>query len=319
MSDVDEGRSSAADASEKAHPAGRLDRARGRLNAAAIHLATARERHATVAIPFRIVERESRVAASVLAGGLAYKLFLWLLPLGLILGGVFGINNTNDIEDAIQGGGLVGAAINTIGDSTRATGFDPWLLLVVGVGGIIWAGRSGARSTQLVYALIWDEPPPRARGIKASLAFTGFLCALLVVVGFSWWLRDNTSLAAPLSAIVVIPLVAGLWVLASLLLPHGNASWRELLSGAFLVAVGFVFIHELIGTFLFPKLQEATGMYGVLGAMTTVLFYMYWVAALTVEAATLNHSLHEELRSRRDGSSNDEGPVARANEEAPRR
>ena len=105
------------------------------------------------------LERESRVAASVLAGGLAYKLFLWLLPFGLILGGVFGINNTNDIEDAIHSGGLVGAVINTIGDSTRATGFDPLVLLVVGVAGIVWAGRSGARSVQLVYALIWDEPP----------------------------------------------------------------------------------------------------------------------------------------------------------------
>ena len=102
-----------------------------------------------------------------------------------------------------------------------------------------------------------------------------------------------------LTAILIIPPIAGLWVWISLLLPHGDASWRELMSGALLVAVGFVFIHELIGTFLFPKLQESTGMYGVLGAMTTILFYMYWVAALAVEAATLNHSLHQELVSRR--------------------
>ena len=148
MSDVDERRGSAPPASDKAPHAGRLGRARARLNAATVSVDRARERHATVALPFRIVERESRVAASVLAGGLAYKLFLWLLPFGLILGGVFGINNANDIEDAIHGGGLVGAVINTIGDSTRATGFNPWLLLVVGVGGIIWAGRSGARSVQ---------------------------------------------------------------------------------------------------------------------------------------------------------------------------
>lgn len=311
MSDVDERRGDDAD---EAHHAGRLDRARVRLNAATKSVGVARERHATVALPFRIVERESRVAASVLAGGLAYKLFLWLLPLGLILGGVFGVNNTNDLQDAIRGGGLVGAVINTIGDSTRATGFDPWLLLVIGVGGIIWAGRSGARAVQLVYALIWDEPPPRARGLLASLAFTGFLCALLIVVGLSWWIRDNLSLVAPLPAIAIIPPIAGLWVLISLLLPHGNAPWRELLPGALLVALGFVLIHELIGAFLFPKLQEATGMYGVLGAMTTILFYMYWVAALAVEAATLNHSLHEELRSRRQVSSDDKGSGAREGE-----
>ena len=137
------------------------------------------------------------------------------------------------------------------------------------------------------------------------------MCALLVIVGFSWWLRDNTSLPPLLPAILIIPMIAGLWVWISLLLPHGDATWRELLSGAFLVAVGFVFIHELIGNFLFPKLQESTGMYGVLGAMTTILFYMYWVAALAVEAATLNHSLHQELRSRREGSGDGVGSGAR--------
>ena len=83
------------------------------------------------------------------------------------------------------------------------------------------------------------------------------------MVGLSSWLRDNTQLAACCTAILIIPPIAGLWVWISLLLPHGDASWRELVSGALLVAVGFVFIHELIGTFLFPKLQESTGMYGV--------------------------------------------------------
>ena len=305
MSDVEERRGRAADARDETSSAGRLDRARVRLHAATVSVAGARERHATVAVPFRIIERESRVAASVLAGGFAYKVFLWLLPFGLLLGGVFGINNTNDIEDAIQGGGLVGAVINAIGDSTRATGFDPWLLLAIGVTGILWAGRSGAKAALLIYALIWDEPPPRTRSLPASLAFTGVMCALLVALGLSAWFRDNTPLAALLPAIATILTIAGLWVLVSLLLPHGDAPWRELLPGALLVAIGIVVIHELIANFLFPKLQESTELYGVLGAMTTVLFYMYWVAALVVTAATLNHSIHHERRSRREVASDD--------------
>jgi hypothetical protein len=40
--------------------------------------------------------------------------------------------------------------------------------------------------------------------------------------------------------------------------------------------------------------------------MTTILFYMYWVAALVVTSATLNHSLHEELVTRRDQASTDQ-------------
>ena len=264
----------------------------------------------TVAVPFRVLERESRVAASVLAGGFAYKLFLWLLPFGLLLGGVFGINNTNDIEDAIQGGGLVGAAINSIGDSTRATGFDPWLLLVIGVAGIIWAGRSGAKAAQLIYALIWEEPPPRTKATSGVLAFTGVMCAMLVVLGLSWWVRDNTPLAAvlprgrrhPLDRRALGP---GLCFSCRTGMPPGGSSFPARSSSR----SGVVVIHELIGTFLFPKLQESTELYGVLGAMTTILFYMYWVAACVVSAATLNHSLHEELLSRRARPSTAKDPT----------
>ncbi len=246
------------------------------------------------------------MAASVLAGGFAYKLFLWLLPFGLLLGGVFGINNTSDIEDAIQGGGLVGAAIKSIGDSTRSTGVDPWVLLVLGVAGLFWAGRSGAKAALLIYALIWDEPPPRMKAIPASLAFTGVMCALLVVLGLNWWVRDNIALAAVIPPIAAIFLIAGLWVLVSLLLPHGDATWQELVPGALIVGIGVVVIHELIGNFLFPKLQESTELYGILGIMTTILFYMYWSGALFVSAATLNHSLHQELLSRRAEASRGE-------------
>ena len=290
---------------------GRAGPTRAFLGATKAKVSNARERHATVALPFRVLERESRVAASVLAGGFAYKLFLWLLPFGLLLGGVFGINSTTDIEGAIRGGGLVGAAINSIGDSTRATGFDPWLLLAIGVGGIFWAGRSGARAAQLIYALIWDEPPPRSKSVPASLAFTGVMCAFLVILGLNGWFRDNASLAVALLMFgISIAAITGLWVVVSGLLPHGDAAWQELLPGSLLVAIGVVVIHELIASFLFPKLQESTELYGVLGAMTTVLFYMYWVGAVFVSAATLNHSLHHERRSRRDEPSDDRGSAA---------
>jgi uncharacterized BrkB/YihY/UPF0761 family membrane protein len=298
MSDIDDQHRHAAEGRDDASDPGLIDRARARLKATTASIASARERHVSVAIPFRVIERETRVAASVLAGGFAYKLFLWLLPFGLILGGVFGLSNTANAEEAARGG-LVAAVVNSIGDSTRATGFNPWWLLTIGLFGLLWAGRSGAKAAVLIYALVWDEPPPRTKSLPASLVFTGFMCAILATVGLSWWVRDNTSLAGVLPAIATIPVIAGLWLWASLLLPHGGASRRELLPGALLVAVGFVVIHELIGSFLFPKLQESTQLYGVLGAMTTILFYMYWLSALVVSAATLNHSLHRELLSRR--------------------
>ena len=55
----------------------------------------------SLAVPSRALERNRRVAASVLAGGIAYRLFLWLLPFGLIVGGALGLMDADGVEDAV--------------------------------------------------------------------------------------------------------------------------------------------------------------------------------------------------------------------------
>ena len=105
MSDADDRRLDPADAG-KAPDVGRSEGTRAKLSAAVESAKGASERHVALAVPVRAVERNRRVAASVLAGGLAYRLFLWLLPFGLIVGGALGLSNANGTEDAVEGGGL---------------------------------------------------------------------------------------------------------------------------------------------------------------------------------------------------------------------
>ena len=71
------------------------------------------EKHASIAVPFRAMRRNQRVAASVLSGGFAYKLFIWLLPV--------------------------------IGDASRDADWGTVWLLVLSVPGLAWAGWSGAK------------------------------------------------------------------------------------------------------------------------------------------------------------------------------
>lgn len=102
MSDVDDRQLDPADGG-KAPDAGRGEGTRAKLSAAVESAKGASERHVALAVPIRAVERNRRVAASVLAGGLAYRLFLWLLPFGLIVGGALGLSNANDTQDAVEG------------------------------------------------------------------------------------------------------------------------------------------------------------------------------------------------------------------------
>ena len=278
----------------EAAPVSSSSRARGKLGSAK----GASDRHVAVAVPLRAIEQNRRVAASVLAGGLAYRLFLWLLPVGLLLGGALGLSNADSTEDAVKGGGLPGAITNAIGDAARSANSDSWWLFAVGVPLLLWAGFSGAKAVQLIHALVWDEPPPKTKLLQGSLAFTGMACVAFAALALTWWLRGEwPGFLAPL--ITFVPL-AGLWLWISLHLPHGDASLRELVPGALLVSIGFQVLHAVIGSLLVPKLEKSTSLYGDLGATATFLFFMYVTAYLVVASAVLNKSLHDELSGKRD-------------------
>ena len=94
---------------------------------------------------------------------------------------------------------------------------------------------------------------------------------------------------------MVFPL-AGLWLWVSLLLPHGQASWKALVPGALFTAIGFQVLHWAIVHFLGNKLEKSTSLYWTLGIVTTLLFFMYLVGRIVVTAPILNSALHEELR-----------------------
>jgi uncharacterized BrkB/YihY/UPF0761 family membrane protein len=261
------------------------------------------EHHVAIAVPLRAVERNRRVAASVLAGGIAYRIFLWLVPFALVVGGALGLGDATGIQDALAQGGIPGAVVNAIGDIASAADANAWLLLLAGVPTLLWEGYSGTKALQLTHSLVWNDPPPRPRPLQSSLAFSGVMCAFIAAVSITWWFRDaSTATQVVVFAVTIVPLAA-LWLRVSLRLPHGTASWKALLPGAFLVAVGFQVSHAVVVYLLAPRLEDTTSLYAALGSVTTLLFFMYIAGRIVVTAPILNCSLHMELRGtgRNDG------------------
>ena len=259
------------------------------------------DRHASIAIPVRAIERNRGVAASVLAGGVAYRLFLWLLPFGLIVGGALGLGNAASLQDAVASGGLPQAVVNAIGDIARAADSNSWWLLLTGVPLLLWEGYTGARALQLIHSLVWDEPPPRIRPLQSSLAFSGGMCVFIATVIITWWLRDWTELGQVGVMVLMLAPLTGLWLAVSLHLPHRSARWPALLPGAVLVAIGFQVTHGLVVYLLGPKLETSMSLYGALGVLATVLFFMWVIGRIVVTAPILNSALNDELNRRHDG------------------
>jgi uncharacterized BrkB/YihY/UPF0761 family membrane protein len=257
--------------------------------------ATARTKDVSVAVPLRAVRRNSRVAATVLAGGVAYRLFLWLVPFSLVVGGLLGLGDANDLEEALSGGGLPAAVVNAIGDAARDAETNSWWLILVGVWLLLWAGYTGAKAIQLIHALVWSDPPPKAKPLKNSLAFSATCIAFIAVGSLTWWFRDQAEVTQLLIAGVMVLPLAGIWLWVSLLLPHGQANWKSLLPGALFAAIAFQVLHGAVVYFLADKLEKSTSLYGALGIVTTVLFFMYLVGRIIVTAPIINSALHDEL------------------------
>ena len=275
-------------------------RERMRAQAASVRARTrdARQAHISVAVPFRAAERNRRVAASALAGGIAYRLFFWLIPFALVIGGALGFADADSTEDAIESGGLPAAAANAVGDMAREAGSASWWLLAVGLAGVVSAGYTGSKAVILIHALVWEEYPEGSSSpLKMSFAFTGMALAVMLTIGATTWLHEVMRFGAVIAAALTIASLGGLWLLVSLRLPHRAADWKSLVPGAALFGVGFAVLHLVTLLVLIPKLERSTSVYGSIGAVTTTLFWFYLVGRLIVTAPVLNVATDEELQA----------------------
>ena len=137
-------------------------------------------------------------------------------------------------------------------------------------------------------------PSARSEGAAGTLVFTGTALTFVAAMAAVRWLREEspgTGLAATL-AVIVVPFA--IWLLVSKRLPHQDVGWMGLVPGAVLVAVGIEGLHVFTVFFLGPKLANATELYGVIGVVSTMLFWLYITGRLVIGAATINASLYEQ-------------------------
>ena len=208
---------------------GLVERTRGIAASGVEKARSASERHVSIAMPFRAVERTNAVAASVLSGGVAYRLFLWLLPFAMIVGGALGLGNAQSIEEAVSHGGLPAAMVAAFGQIATSADTNSWWLLLAGVPLLLWEGYAGSKGLQRIHSLIWEEPARRSKPLASSLLFSAGMCTFVAAASLAWWVRDTQQLVQlPLLALMAVP-IGGLWLFISLRLPHGSQSWKMLL------------------------------------------------------------------------------------------
>jgi uncharacterized BrkB/YihY/UPF0761 family membrane protein len=249
-----------------------------------------------------VLENERRLGGPLLAGGVAFRMFLWLTPLGLVVAGLLSFWSEHDrrgLETAAKEFGVGAAAAQAATRALDLTDRDISLVIALGLVLLAWFTLGALRALQLSYALAWHVEPPRIRRpFRAIAVFNGlFLLAASSSFGIAW-LHEQIGRPALLGVVMSLALMTGVALLAMRFLPHRAARPAELLPGAFLVAAGHQLVQVAVLLYFAPKLGDSEETLGVFGAAATMLVWLYVLSRLITGAAFLNATLADRRTDR---------------------
>lgn len=261
-----------------------------------------RQRRRSVDVAFEMFDRDADAGGEIIAGALAYRIFIWLLPLALV--SVAGLGLAADAanestHETIRSLGLTGLVSNSVASTAESK--TRWYALLIGIPIVVYVTRSLLRTLIATHRLLWRDV--RAGAPRPTLLATLRLLALLICFMAISLAAGALREASPGPGILVTVLVtlpyAGLWLLISLQLPHRGTDWRMLAPGAIAVGAGIELLHLVAAYVLEPYAVAKEGTYGALGAAAALLLGLFVLSRLIVAGAVLNATLWER-QARRD-------------------
>jgi uncharacterized BrkB/YihY/UPF0761 family membrane protein len=273
-------------------------RRRSRTEAFAERVATARGQVETLPgapLVREVLETERDLGGGLIAGGVAFRVFLWLVPFGLVVAALLSFWTEYDqggLERASRELGAGAAAAEAAAEALEASDRNRLLVLVFALGALVWFTLGAVRALILAHALAWQLKPPKIRRPLGAIAiFNGlFVLAALSSAGLAW-LREQLGTPALFGTLASLAVSTAIAVAAMWFLPRRATRIEELLPGALLVAAGGVLVNVAVVFYFAPRLGRSEETYGAFGAAATMLIWLYVLSRLVTVAAFLNSTL----------------------------
>jgi uncharacterized BrkB/YihY/UPF0761 family membrane protein len=284
-------------------PPGRIGRARTRvaesrqrLDAAYHDLEARRGRVRSIDVAFSVREDDRDAGGALLAGAMAFRLFLWLLPAALLVVAGLGFDSAHgrtDPSGAVHAVGITSIAAQSVNQAAQEAQSARWLALILGLVFLYTTSVSLVKSLFVSHALVWQVPVPRithkSRAVAELLAAAVVIGAISSVAAIIRNHSPGFGLVVMLSATLIY---GGTWWLVSVRLPHGDASLTDLIPGAMIFGLGFEVLHLVSVYYLAAKLTHASLLYGSLGIAAALLLGLYLFGRLIIAAAVVNEAIY---------------------------
>lgn len=270
---------------------GRITRARELVDVRWNRVVASRRRVRSVDVAFQVFESDRAKGGGIMAGAVAFRMFVALVPASLVVIIVFGaISSLSDqpAEQIARQAGITGLAAATVKSAADASTTGTIVTFVLAMFALFLAANSLAKTLRVVNFLIWDMPlEPLKRSWRAALIVIGLfggLSALTLLIARARLVNGPVGL---LSILLGMLAYFGLWVFVSYLLPH-RGGIVALLPGAAFVAVGVEVLHVVTVYYVSRKIESWSERYGGLGVAVVILGWLYLAGRLIVGSAALN-------------------------------
>ena len=256
-------------------------------------------RKPVLGFPIAVVKKFSADQAGKLAAVIAYYGFFSMFPLLIVFITILGmvLRGNPDLQDSLVDSVL--AQFPVIGDQIRnniGSLSGSGLALGVSILATLWAGLAAVRAGQASMDTVWDVPrrerPNFLKGLLRALALLGVFGAfILLSTALSGLATGGGSLGALIKIAGIggaLVLNFGAFALAFRLLTVAKLSWRDVIPGAVVAAIGWQLL-QLGGTYIVShQIKNASQTYGTFAFVIALLSWIYLGAQLTLYAAEVN-------------------------------
>ena len=258
---------------------------------------------AVVDVTFRSIEHDANVGGGIIAGALAFRVFLFLVPLVFFFVYAFGLaadaagRSPRELAETAGIAGLVAASINATGDQSL---WSRITIMVVAGAAMVIASRTLMKSLHAVHLLVWGLPRVRYRNSVVGVGTLIFSVALgLALVQATARMRNAFLPGFVLGDVAFMAFPFGVWLLGSLrLFPRpAETTWRDLVPGAIVVAVGVELLQFFTLIWISRSFERRSETYGAIGGSLALLLWAYVVGRILCGAVVLNAVMWRRMHS----------------------
>lgn len=246
----------------------------------------------------RLYIRDKESAGSVVGSAIAFRLFMFFVPMVLLIVGTLGFLSSYIETEHVDDAGITGNMASQINTALSQSHSTRWIAVGVGLVGVLSGGRTLSKALTQASCLAWRLP----MSSKASMRVIGCVTGLVMSMGMMGiivnWVRHRMGLGATgLSFLAALGFYMVAWWLVLALLPRQLSDPGVLLPGALLQSATLAGLQAVSQLYLPGKFDRASDLYGSIGAVIVGLGWFFIGGRALVSSMVLNAVLYERFGS----------------------